>query len=58
MTYLTDGVHLYEVASERVVQNFGRVGGVIRTVILRDCVSEATAAVGDLELLALREVSA
>lgn len=56
MRYLTDGQHLYEIAAQRTVQNFGRVGGVIRYVILRDCVSEATATVGDLELLALTPV--
>ena len=56
MTYLTDGVHLYEVAAQRTVQNFGLSRGVIRYTILRDCVTEATAAVDELQLAALSEV--
>ena len=54
--YLTDGVRLYEVASERVVTNFGLSGGTIRTVVLRDTVSELCGRVGDLELMTLTEV--
>jgi hypothetical protein len=56
MTYLTDGTHLYEVAAQRTVQNFGLHRGVIRYTILRDCVSEATATIDDLQLAALSEV--
>jgi hypothetical protein len=56
MRYLTDGVHLYEVASQRTVQNFGLRRGVIRYTILRDCVSEATATIDDFQLAALSEV--
>ena len=52
MPYLTDGTHLYEVADMRTVQNCGLARGAIRYVILRDCVSEATARVGDLQLAA------
>jgi hypothetical protein len=56
MRYLTDGVHLYEVAAQRTVQNFGLLRGTIRYVIIRDCVSEATATIDDLQLAALSEV--
>lgn len=56
MTYLTDGTNLYEIAAQRTVQNFGLRRGVIRYTILRDCVSEATAAIDDLQLAALSEV--
>lgn len=56
MRYLTDGTNLYEVAAERTVQNFGLTRGVIRYVIIRDCISEATATVDDLQLAALSEV--
>jgi hypothetical protein len=56
MRYLTDGRHLDEVVSRRTVQNFGRQRGIIRYTILRDCVSEATATVDELQLAALSEV--
>jgi hypothetical protein len=56
MRYLTDGVHLYEVAAQRTVQNFGLLRGTIRYVIIRDCVSEATATLDELNLAALSEV--
>ncbi|HTP19606.1 MAG TPA: hypothetical protein VMJ65_08375 [Solirubrobacteraceae bacterium] len=55
--YLTDGVHLYEIAAQRTVQNFGLRRGTIRYTILRDCVSEAVAAMGELDLAALSEVN-
>jgi hypothetical protein len=54
--YFTDGVHLYEVVYELVVQNYGLAGGQIRTVIVRDSVSEAMGALGDLELASLTQV--
>ena len=54
--YLTDGVHLYEIAAQRTVQNYGLQRGTIRYTILRDCVSEAVAAMGELDLAALSEV--
>ena len=54
--YFTDGTHLYEIASQRSVQNHGLARGVIRYVILRDCVSEATAKVDELQLAALSRV--
>jgi len=54
--YLTDGVHLYEIADQRTVQNFGLRRGTISYVILRDCVTEAVAKVDDLHLAALSEV--
>ena len=57
MKYLTDGLHLYEVAAQRTVQNYGRRGGTISYTILRDCVSEVVASVDDLHLAALTEVS-
>jgi hypothetical protein len=56
MRYLTDGRHLYEVAAERTVQNFGLTRGSIRYVIIRDCVTEATSTIDELQLAALSEV--
>jgi hypothetical protein len=56
MTYLTDGVHLYEIAAQRTVQNYGLRRGTISYTILRDCVSEAVATVDELHLAALSEV--
>jgi hypothetical protein len=56
MKYLTDGIHLYEIADQRTVENYGLLRGTIRYVILRDCVSEAIAKVNELELVALSEV--
>lgn len=53
MQYLTDGTHLYEVADMRIVQNYGVAQGAIRDIILRECVSEATAKVDELQLAAL-----
>jgi hypothetical protein len=56
MTYLTDGTHLYEIAAERTVTNFGLTQGVIRYLIIRECVSEATSIIDELQLAALSEV--
>jgi hypothetical protein len=56
MRYLTDGTHLYEIVSRRTVQNFGLKRGSIRYLVIRDCVSEATATIDDLQLAALSEV--
>jgi hypothetical protein len=56
MRYLTDGTHLYEIAAQRTVQNFGLRRDVIRYTILRDCISEATATIDDLQLAALSDV--
>ncbi len=56
MRYLTDGTHLYEVVSRRSVQNYGLLRGTIRYVVIRDCVSEATATIDDLHLAVLAEV--
>ena len=56
MRYLTDGMHLYEVVDRRTVENFGRTRGHIGYTIIRDCVSEATATVDDLQLAALSVV--
>lgn len=56
MRYYTDGQHLYEIASQRTVQNFGLRGGTISYTILRDVVSEAEGRVDDLFLAALSEV--
>lgn len=56
MRYVTDGVHLYEIAARRVVRNFGLLGGRIGYVVLRDCVSEASATLDELDLAALTEV--
>jgi hypothetical protein len=56
MRYLTDGTHLYEIAAQRSVENYGLRRGTIRYVIIRDCVSEATATIDELQLAALSEV--
>jgi hypothetical protein len=56
MTYLTDGTHLYEIAAQRAVQNFGRTRGVILYVVIRDCVTEAIATIDWLNLAALTVV--
>lgn len=64
MDYITDGVHLYEVAARRTVQNAGcywRSGGrhdrVMRYVVLRDTVSESCCTVDDVDLVAYRTVA-
>ena len=57
MTYLTDGTHLYEIAAQRTVQNFGLTRGTIRYVVIRDCVSEAVATMNEVDLAALSEVA-
>jgi hypothetical protein len=54
--YFTDGTHLYEIADMCTVQNYGLARGTIRYIILRDCVSEATAKVDELQLAALSPV--
>lgn len=56
MRYLTDGIHLYEVADERSVENYGLLRGTIRYVVIRDCRSEAIATMGELDLAALSDV--
>jgi hypothetical protein len=56
--FFTDGVFLYEIASEQTVQNYGLTGGVIRNIILRDVVSGETCRVRDLDLAALTPVEA
>jgi hypothetical protein len=56
--YLTDGSHLYEVAAQRTVQNYGLTRGVMRYTILRDVVTEAEARVDELQLACLSEVEA
>jgi hypothetical protein len=56
MKYLTDGIHLYEVASQRTVENYGLRRGTISYTVIRDCVSEAVGSVDDLDLAALTEV--
>ena len=57
MTYLTDGIHLYEIAAQRTVQNFGLLRGTIRYVVIRDCLTEAVATLNELDLAALSEVA-
>jgi hypothetical protein len=57
MTYLTDGTHLYEIAAQRTVQNFGLKRGTIRYVVIRDCASEAVVTMNELDLAALSEVA-
>lgn len=58
MRYLTDGTRLYEIASQRTVRNYGLRGGTISYTIVRDVVSEQTATVDDLTLMALTDVQA
>lgn len=57
MKYLTDGRHLYEIAEQRTVENYGLRRGTIRYTILRDCISEAVAKMSELDLAALSEVA-
>jgi hypothetical protein len=56
MKYLTDGIHLYEIAAQRVVENYGLIKGKIQYVVLRDCVSEAVVTMNELDVAALSEV--
>jgi hypothetical protein len=56
MKYLTDGTNLYEIAAQQTVQNFGLTRGVIRYVTIRDCITEATCTIDELQLAALSEV--
>ena len=56
MKYFTDGTNLYELAAKRSVQNFGLDRGMIRYLIIRDCVTEATVAIDELQLATLAEV--
>lgn len=53
MRYLTDGRHLYEIAARRTVQNYGLARGTISYVVIRDCVTELTATIDELQLAAL-----
>jgi hypothetical protein len=48
--YLTDGLNLYEVVAEGRVRNFGRAGGVLGYLLVRDCVTELQRRIGALEL--------
>ncbi len=57
MKYLTDGMHLYEVASQRTVENYGLRRGTISYTVIRDCVTEAVGRIDDLTLAALSEVA-
>ena len=52
--YLTDGTHLYELVCTVQAYLLGR--GTVRYAVLRDCVSEATAKVDELQLAALSPV--
>jgi hypothetical protein len=56
VNYLTDGTHLYEIAEQRTVENFGRTRGLIRYVTIRDCVTEAMTTIDWLNLAALTVV--
>ena len=57
MDYYTDGTHLYEVTAARTVQNYGLRRGVMRYVVLRDCVSEEARTLDPTDLLALTAVA-
>lgn len=54
--FFTDGTRLYEIASQRTVENYGLRRGTITYTILRDCVTGETAAMHELDLAALTEV--
>ena len=56
MRYLTDGIHLYEIATQRTVQNYGLRGGTISYTVLREVVSGRVATVDDLHLASLSDV--
>jgi hypothetical protein len=56
MRYLTDGTNLYEIAAQRTVQISGPGAALSATSSSRDCITEATAAIDDLQLAALFEV--
>jgi hypothetical protein len=56
MRYLTDGTHLYEIATQRTVQNYGLRGGTISYTVLREVVTGTVATVDDLTLAALSVV--
>ena len=56
MTYLTDGIHLYEVVARRTVENYGLRRGTISYTIIQDCVSEAIATFDELDLATLSQV--
>lgn len=56
MDYLTDGTHLFEIAARRTVQNFGPTRGLIRYVIIRDCVTGSISTVDEFNLAALTVV--
>jgi hypothetical protein len=54
--YFTDGKHLFELVSQRTVQNYGLRGGTISYTILRDVVTEKTYYADDMRMLFLSEV--
>jgi hypothetical protein len=54
--YLTDGTHLYEVAAVQSHINYGLRGGTLNRTIIRDVVTELTAALDELSIAALTEV--
>lgn len=56
VNYLTDGTHLYEIVARRTIQHFGRTRGVIRYIIIRDCVTESITTVDEVNLAALTVV--
>jgi hypothetical protein len=58
MSYLTDGLRLYEVVAEQADRNYGRLGGWIRKTLARDCASDEIRVMDDLEVATLRRVEA
>ena len=56
VNYLTDGTHLYEIVARRTIQNFGRTRGLLRYIIIRDCVTESITTVDEVNLAALTVV--
>lgn len=57
MTYLTNGTRLFEVLSDASQRNYGRLGGFLRCLIVRDCMTEEEGSLSGLELLMCREVT-
>jgi hypothetical protein len=49
MSYLSDGVNLYEVVYERDERNYGRAGGSLHVLVVRDVQTDVARRMGSLE---------
>src|SRR6202012_1957837 len=56
VTYITDGIHLYEILHCRSIRNYGLRGGGFVTLIVRDCVTEDPWWMSELEVAACSPV--